>query len=331
MCPTCARGIPAATKTEWHCCLCPSSNAQYMHCATGFVARMGWAAEPEISANVTSPQDPPRRKSFHMGKDSTCRKEEHVSKPTPTHTAKVSSGQRVVLKWSTCSSVVLETLCHLPCEQQPSFPKASCLGSWLAVSLLRIQIVFEVHTPGTFHMYHISAQMFGAVGHNNLWIEHLKLGEIKLISCSLGFNTRFQWNRSGIPTPSCRYSHTQDTFLSPRGELQVSDTGITVPIFSDQTRFRSAKACPEIGKQTFLHSMTQVGRRGEPQFSTQPLGEPRAANTFSTHPAQQDTLSSSSSECEQCWQRQPNAAKPGNTTALPGRSGERDNSKKNLN
>lgn len=62
MCPTCAGGIPAATKTEWHCCLCPSSNAQDMHHATGFVARMGWDAEPEICANVTLPQGPPHGK-----------------------------------------------------------------------------------------------------------------------------------------------------------------------------------------------------------------------------------------------------------------------------
>lgn len=217
MCPTCAGGTPAATKTEWHSCLCPSSNTQYMHPAKAFVTRMGWDADSEIRANVTSPQDPPHGKNFHMRKEGTCRKEEDASKPTPAHVAKGSSGQAVVLKWSTRSSVLLKTFHCSPCEQQHSFPKASCLGSWLAISLLRIQIVFEVHTPGTFHTYHIPAQICDAVGHNNLWMEHLNLGETKLISCSLGFNTSFQQNRSRIRTSSCRCSHAQHTsFTSGR-------------------------------------------------------------------------------------------------------------------
>lgn len=53
-----------------------------------------------------------------------------------------------------------------------------------------------------------------------------------------------------------------------------------MPIFSDQIKFRPAKACPAIGKQTSLHSVTEVGRRGEPQLSTLSLGEPSAANNF---------------------------------------------------
>lgn len=217
MCPTCAGGTPAATKTEWHPCLCPSSNAQHMHRAQGSL--QGWdGLQSQKSVQMWHhPKPHPTGKNFHMGKEGTCRKEEHVSKPTSAHVAKESSAQPVVFRWSSCSSVLIETLCCSPREQQHSFPKASCLGSWLAVSLLRIQIVFEVCTPATFHKYHTSAQMFGAVGHNNLWIEHLSLGEIKLISCSLGFNTRFQQNRNGIQTSSWRYSHAQHiSFTSGR-------------------------------------------------------------------------------------------------------------------
>lgn len=60
--------------TRWHCCLCPSSHAQHVHCTRGLVARMGWAAEPEICANRASPQNPPHEQEFHMGKN-ICRKE----------------------------------------------------------------------------------------------------------------------------------------------------------------------------------------------------------------------------------------------------------------
>lgn len=183
-----------------------------MHHATGFVARMGWDAEPEICANVI----PLHRKKFPMGKEGTCRKEEQVSKPTPS-----PCGQGVLrtargFKTKHTLKCCVRNLMLLTMWAAALLTKAS----WLAVSLLQRQIVFEVHTPGTFHMYHISAQMFGAQTitiHNNLWIEHLSLGETKLISCSLGFNTRRQQNRSRIQSPSCRCSHAQHTsFTSGR-------------------------------------------------------------------------------------------------------------------
>lgn len=52
-----------------------------------------------------------------------------------------------------------------------------------------------------------------------------------------------------------------------------------MPIFSDQI-IQASKTCPAIGKQTSLHSLTEVGRRGEPQLLTLSLGEPSAANNL---------------------------------------------------
>lgn len=155
-----------------------------------------------------------------MGKEGTCRKEKHVSKPTPAHVAKEwSSGQPVVLKWSIFSSVLLKTAHHV--SSSTAFPKQTVWEvDWLSLCL-GYKLYLKYQHQGLFHMYHISAQIFGAVGHNNLWIEHLGLGETKLVSRSLGFNTRFQQNRSGIQTPSCRCSHAQHTSFTSR--LQVTD------------------------------------------------------------------------------------------------------------
>lgn len=146
--------------------------------------------------------------------------------------------------------------------------------------------------------------MSGAVGHKDTWTEHRKLGKIDLISCNLGLNitdfNKTEWDSDSntfvqLPTyPTC-FSLT----------LERAEPSITAPIFPDQVKFRPAKACPAIGKQPCLHSTMEVGRRGEPQLSTRPLRDPSTVNTFSTHPAQQDALSSS----ERCWWRQPSAPK----------------------
>lgn len=49
-------------------------------------------------------------------------------------------------------------------------------------------------------------------------------------------------------------------------ESYKPQTGITMPIFSDQIQFRTRKACPAIGKQLSLHRVTEVGRRGNPSY-----------------------------------------------------------------
>lgn len=121
--PHAQKGPLQPPRTRWHCCLCPSSKGEGVNHTRGFVARTGWAAEPEISANTTPPWYPPHGQDFHMGKEGICRKEGYIDTSSPVHLAKGSSGQLMVLKWSTCSSVLLETLCHSPCEQQQSFPK----------------------------------------------------------------------------------------------------------------------------------------------------------------------------------------------------------------
>lgn len=52
--------------------------------------------------------------------------------------------------------VIIEILCHSPCEPQHSFSKASCLERCLPLSLQKVQTVFKGHTPGAFHTCHIN-------------------------------------------------------------------------------------------------------------------------------------------------------------------------------
>lgn len=122
--------------TGWHCCLCPSSNVQCVHCTWGFVARMGWAAEPEICANAAPPWNPPMGKISTRGKRVYAGKKDVSAPPRQPIWPKghQDSSRLTVLKLSTCSSVLIETLCHTPCELQHSFLKASCLERCLALS-----------------------------------------------------------------------------------------------------------------------------------------------------------------------------------------------------
>lgn len=81
---------PLQAPTGRHCRLCPSSNVQCVYCTGGFVARMGWAAEPEICANAAPPRNPPHGQDFHMGKEGVGGRE-RCQQPHPS-----PSGQRVI-------------------------------------------------------------------------------------------------------------------------------------------------------------------------------------------------------------------------------------------
>lgn len=132
--------------------------------------------------------------------------------------------------------------------------------------------------------------MSGAGGHKDTWTEHLKLGETDLISCNLGLNItdfyKAEWDSDSntfvqVPTCPTHFSFTLERVASCRARYYCAN-------FPDQIKFRSEKACSEIGKQPYLHSVMEVGRRGEPQLLTPPLKEPSTMNTFSSCPAQQD-------------------------------------------
>lgn len=149
-----------------------------------------------------------------------------------------------------------------------------------------------------------------------MWTEHFKLGETKLImSCNLGFDitnfnkTEWDWDSD---TSLQMHPHAQHAFLPPWGELQASEAGITMPVFSDHIQFRTRKACPEIDKQPSLHSVTEVGRRGNPSYQHLYTESPvlQIASPLVQHSRMHSAAASTSSAMEAATSAQTLATQP---------------------